>query len=182
MKQYLLLFLLVAVGSANYIVNGDFEQPLTNGWGQRTWGSYCTVNQARIYDPDPDVEAYAYKGNADGYSLLFQVATVPSTNLNFSANVKLYAYDNNASAWTGASFKILYLNAANTILGETRICQLSAGCPWSNTRYRHLITVSDSIWHNYTFNINSELANLPGVNPSEVSRIGVALFDSTEWC
>lgn len=177
-----MLLVLIGISSADYIVNGNFEQPLTTGWRQRTWGSYCIIDQARNYDPDPDVEAYAYKGSSDGYSLLFQAVAVPSTDLNFSANAKLYAYDNNASAWAGASFRIAYMNTSGEILGETRICQMSPGCPWTSSRTFHLIMTSDTNWHNYAFNINSELANLPGVNSLEVSRIGVALFDSCEWC
>jgi len=185
MKQYLIaLFIVVGFMSAgNFLLNGDFEQPLNTGWMQVTSGSYITIDRNTSYEPDPDYEVYASKGAGNGYAKLYQVVDIPtSLNLfNFSIKAKLYAYDNNADTlcWAAASVIVSYLNSSGSCLGETRICMWTAPCPWQNTSTIHLINVSDSLWHNYGFNIATELTNLPGVNPASVKKIAVSLYDTT---
>jgi hypothetical protein len=184
MKKILAISLaIIAVSYARGLfTNGDFEQDLTVGWTQAQSGANITFNRATNYDTDPDYEAYVYKGSGSGYAKLFQVVDIPSTDLIFTADAKIYAYDNNADTlcWAGAAVIISYLNASNSVLGETRICMRTAPCPWQNSSTLHLIPVSDSLWHNHSFNINDELANLPGVNPSNVVKIQIALFDTTD--
>ncbi len=183
MRKYLILFVLVGFTFAtNLVANGDFEQPLTTGWLQSSSGSSITINRATTYDPDPDYEAYAYKGAGSGFAKLYQVIDVATTDLGFSINAKVYAYDNNAdtSCWAAAAVIISYLDATGSILGDTRICMRTTPCPWVSTSTTHLITASDSLWHNYAFNIDDELANLPGVSPSDVKKIEIALYDTTD--
>ena len=184
MKKTLLLacFIVVTFGWSNLMINGDFEQPLTSGWLMDSSGVNIIIDRATSYDPDPNYEAQAYKGVGSGYTRLFQTVDVPSVQLTFSCNAKLYAYDNDADTlcWAGASIIISYLNSSGTRLGETRICQFTTPGDWANSSTRHLITVFDSLWHNYSLNIATEISNyLPGVNPANVSKISIALFDTT---
>lgn len=183
MNKYLTVFLIIGICSAGtFLANGDFEQDLTVGWFEKLNGLNITINRGTGYDQDPDYEAYVYKGTGGGYAKLYQVATVPITDLEFSANAKLYAYDNHASAWCGAAVMISYLNSIGSVLGETMICARSTQCPWTNTTTRHIIPAPDSLWHNYSFNINDELGNLPGIDPTDVNKIEISLFDSIYHC
>ena len=183
MYRYLALLFIVSICGASVLLeNGDFEQDLATGWLQATSGSNTTINRATNYDPDPDYEAYVYKGSGSGYARLYQVVDIPTTDLEFSINAKFYAYDNNAGAWAAGAVVISYMNESGSTLGETRIYTYSPGCTWTNSPTLHLITATDTNWNNYSFNIADELVNLPGVNPSEVDKIGVALYSYADWC
>ncbi len=164
------------VFAGQFVNNGDFEQPLTTGWTQATSGSGFVINRATNYDPDPDYEAQVFKSTGTGYAKLYQSAAIPTTDLEFSANLKLIAATTSSTCWAGTALIIGYLNPSGSLLGETMICRRTAACPWQNTSTRHLIDAVDTLWHNYAFNINSELANLPGVNPASIAKIEIALY------
>ncbi|HEC77742.1 MAG TPA: hypothetical protein ENI34_01195 [candidate division WOR-3 bacterium] len=177
-----LLCLAATVFAYNLLTNADFEQPLTEGWIQDHTSTSYAIDRATNYDPDPDYEARVYTGTGSGYAVLYQVVDIPATDIDFSCKAKLYAYDNHTSAWCGAALRISYLNSSGSQLGETRICYKSTQCPWSNSSTMHVITTADSLWHDYSFNIDDELTNLPGVNPTQVAKIKISLFDSTYHC
>lgn len=182
MNRFIALLCLASLGSAGVLLtNGDFEAPLTTGWQQLTSGSSITIDRQTTYDPDPDYEVQVYKGAGSGYARFLQEVNIPTTDLEFSIAAKMYAYDNNADTlcWAGSAVIVSYKNAAGTVLGETRICRFTTPCPWANSSTMHLILVGDSLWHTYSFNINDELTNLPGIDPSNVARIELALYDTT---
>lgn len=183
MKYLLTLVFCFTLGSASVLLtNGDIELDLSTGWSQITSGADITIDRATTYDPDADYEVLVYKGTGGGYARLFQAVDIPTTDLEFSVTAKMYAFDNHTSAWCGAGVIISYLNDNGGLLGDTRICMRSTQCPWTNSPTRHIIQVPDSLWHNYAFNIDEELTNLNGVDPADVRRIEVALFDSTYHC
>ncbi len=187
MHRFIILVLIIGIcGASNYITNGDFEQALTDGWLQSTSGTNTIITRGTNYHPDPDYEAYVrkygYGTSGTGYATLYQIVDIPTTQIEFSVDAKLYAWDNHASAWAGTAVIIGYLDASNTLLGETRICARSAGCPWQNSANMHIILAPDSSWHNYNFNINDELSNVPAVNPSQVQKIQVSLYSHTVSC
>lgn len=182
MQKYLAITLVSLVGLASastLLTNGDFEQEFSVGWQNSAPGYYDSLLRGSTYQPDPDMEAYVFHAYG-GYFKLFQTTDIPSTDLQFSIDAKMYAYDNNADTlcWAGAAVIISYLNESNTILGQTRIYRSTTPCPWTNTNTRHLIPASDESWHTYSFSITSELGNLPGVNPLLIKKVEVALFDT----
>ncbi len=188
MHRYLILALIIGLcGANNYVVNGDFELPLTNGWTQYSSNGYGGITRGTTYHPDPDYEAYVYRqgsgGLGTGYEKLHQTfdVTIPLSHVDFNGSVKLDAWDN-GSSWAGAACALFYLNENGNTLGVTRICRESAGCPWANTSIQHLIYASDTFWHDYSFNIDDELQNLSGVDPSNVAKITVALIDTAYNC
>ncbi|MBN2619989.1 hypothetical protein JXB22_02775 [candidate division WOR-3 bacterium] len=186
MHRYFVLIVMIGVCmGANYVVNGDFEQAFTVGWTEYSPDSYGYFSRGTSYDPDPNYEAYGYRygsgGQGGGYDMLHQTFDIPIIDFDFSANIKLDAWDS-GSSWCGAALAVYYRNASNTVLGVTRICRISAGCPWSNTAVQHSIYASDTNWHNYSFNIEDELQNLSGVNPDAVARITIALIDTSYNC
>jgi hypothetical protein len=182
MKQVFCLLLLVIISSATaaeLLVNGNFEQELTIGWTNTPLGYYDTLNRATSYNPDPDYEAYAFHAYG-GELKMYQSVDIPSTDIQFSAYAKMYAYDNDADTlcWGGASLIVYYKDQAGAVLGQTRIGNYTAPCPWASTPIIHVISVTDSLWHNYAFNIGTELGNLSGVNPLLVKKIEVAVYDT----
>ncbi|MBE0432541.1 hypothetical protein IBX73_03635 [candidate division WOR-3 bacterium] len=181
MHRYLSLFLLAALGSASVLItNGDFEQDLSVGWTQTINGANASIIRGTTYDPDPDYEVYVYKGTGTGHAKLHQTAHIPTTNLEFAASLKLYASSNSTTCWAAGALVIEYLDDLGDLLGETMICYKSSVCPWTNTPTRHIITPADSFWHDYAFNIDTELTNLSGVNPGDIKRIQITLAGFAE--
>lgn len=186
-KCLLVLLMFVAVSNAGRLLtNGNFEQPLTTGW-YSAFGLpnvYDTIDRQTYFHPDPDYEVRVKKYDAD-YAKLYQTVNIPTTDLQFSISAKLFAYEYNPSAsyWAAAAVCLRYLDANGNQLGETRIAHMSPHCPWTNTSTVRIIPVTDPAnWYNYQFNVNNELANLPGVNPLQIRKIQVALLDTTNGC
>jgi hypothetical protein len=116
---------------------------------------------------------------------LYQTVNVPSTDLEFSVDAKLFAHEYTItdSCWAAAAIILRYLNNNNISLGETRIVYQTPHCPWTNTNTVHIIPVTDpNGWYNYSFNINTELANLPSINPLNIKKIQVSLYDRIIGC
>ncbi len=183
MRKYIIVMVIIAglMFAENLLVNGDFEAPITTGWQSAQSGSNVTIDRATTYDPDPDYEAQSKKGYGSGYAKLYQVVDVATTDLLFTIDALLYAYDNNAdtSCWAAAAVIISYKNSVNTVLGETRICSYTTPCSWQSTSTCHLIHAPNNVWQNHSFNIDDELTNLPGVNPAQISKIEVSLYGNT---
>lgn len=182
---FALFFIAISIGTAgNFLVNSNFEQDLSIGWtsymGDPTYG-YDTIIRGTGYEPDGDYEVYTL--SQLGYvTRLYQTVDIPSTdNFTFAIKAKIDAFDNDADTlcWAASAVMLYYQNAAGTTLGETRICRFSTPCPWVGTTTVHLIPVADTLWHNYSFTLNTELANLPGVTPSQVKKVMVCLLDTT---
>jgi hypothetical protein len=187
MKKYMMMFLIFNVASAAVLLtNGDFEQDLVAGWTQTIQGEnyYDTLDRSVDFYPDPDYEVRVKKYDA-AYAKLFQTVNIATTDLEFHASALLYAYEYNpaTSYWAAAAVVLSYLDNENEVLGETRICHLSPHCPWVGSDNLHLIEIADPYnWYEYSFNINDELTNLPGVDPADIAKISVALYDTTDGC
>lgn len=183
MRKYLILVLAIGICFAqNYVMNGDFERELTDGWSQSYSGSKI-ITRGTGFDEDPDYELWCEKfGGQSGYAKCYQDVDVPSTSIEFAIKAKIYAWDNHSSAWAGAGIILKYKNSSNQVLGETRICMRSTQCPWNNSSRCHIISVSDSMWHNYLFTLDEELANIPSVDPAEVAKVEVSAFNELYHC
>jgi hypothetical protein len=174
---------MISLSSAGALLtNSSFEQPLTSGWDQACSGANVHIDRAVSYHPDADYEARAEKGDGTGYAKLYQTVDVPTLDLDFSCSAKMWAYDNHTTAWCGAAVRLYYLDESSNQLGETMICMRSTQCPWTSTSTTHVIPVNDSLWYDYSFNIEDELTNVPGVNPVQIAKIQVALFDTCYDC
>jgi len=184
MRYILVLTLTIGIcGASNYMVNGDFEQDLNVGWVQLMSGGGTTILRSTTYDPDPDYEVYVYKASGTtGYAHLSQTASIPTCNIDLSFKAKLYAWDNYSGAWAGAAVVIEYLNSADAVLGETRVCQWSYDCPWTNAADCHIIQVADSLWHDYSYNVLDELVYVPAVDPDAVAKIKITLVAEVAHC
>ncbi len=183
-KYLILLLIIIGFCSAGHLLtNGNFEQELNIGWSQ----SIGTQGTADTVDRFMDILNYVarVKKYDATHAILYQTVDVPTTDLDFSINTKLYAYEYNSTAtyWSAAAVCLRYLDENSNLLGETRIAQRSAHCPWTNSNTLHIINeLFPGIWSTFSFNIDTELVFLPGINPSDVKKIQVALLDTTDGC
>jgi hypothetical protein len=173
-----------SLSARELLTNGSFEEPaLLNGWSWDTFGLFSDSGNTHLwhsyyYDPDLDQEVCAHK-ILHQWALLSQKTDVPSLDLNFSVSARLFCKTERPDTgyYACACVVLDYLDEQDTVLGETRIYSRTGGCPWTNTATLHLIQAADTNrWHNYTFNVNSELDALPGVNRDLIRRIRVGLW------
>ncbi len=187
MKYILILTCTIcAAWSAVLLTNGDFEQDLDTGWHQ-SWhgqGIADTIMRDPSFYPDPDYEVKVKKYDA-AYARLYQTVNIATTDLEFSASAFIHAreFPPDSFQWASASIVLGYLDAQSGILGQSRIIHNTEDCPYVNTPTFHMVDVIDTLnWHTYSFNIDDELLNLPGVNPVDIAKIKVSLYDTTNGC
>jgi hypothetical protein len=168
--------------AGNFVVNGDFEDPLSTGWSQRINGTNGTITRGTGYDPDPDYEAYVRKVSPSGNAELYQIFDVQTMDMELSANLKLYAYDTGSSDWAGAALILTYLDVNEGPLGGTYIAMQSSAPQWVNSSTKHVYTVSNTNWNYYAFNIDDEFAYLPDINKEDVAKIKVSLYSHVYYC
>jgi hypothetical protein len=183
--RVLFLVLLVAggLGARELLVNGNFEEQTSFGWRWDTFGNFadtgnCHLWTSNYYDPDLDREVCVHKV-LHQWDMLSQNVDVPNVNLNFSVSAKLFCKTERPDTgfYACANVVLAYLDDDDSVLGETRIYSHTGGCDWADLPTLHLIEAPDTTqWHNYSFNVADELANLAGVNPAEVRAIRVGLW------
>ena len=187
MKRIVILLINLCIGSAAVLLtNGDFEQNLNVGWMEVVQGQETgdTIDRNVSFHPDPDFEVRVKKYDA-AYARLYQTVDIATTDLEFSVDAKLVAYEYTPGdiRWATASIVLEYRNDQDSALGQTRICYNSPHCPYTNTATFHMIEAIDTTnWHTYAFNVDDELVNLPGVYPPDIARIEVSLYDTTDGC
>jgi hypothetical protein len=179
-KKFVLLapLLLAFAFGQNLLTNGDFEQDLSVGWIWSGSGYTAAVRDPGC-QPDPDYEVmdslYAY-----GFGRLSQTVDAPGTSLILSFQASFAIGAGSSSCWPVASVAVGYLDASDNVLGETRIYLHNSYCTWTPTGTLSLIEVTDTNWTDYTLDIAQELGeHLPGVNPGDISKISVAVWDTT---
>lgn len=172
----------VPVIAGEYVVNGAFEDPLSVGWSQRSQGSNVTITRGTGYDPDPDYEGYVRKGSGSGNAELYQIFAIATTEMEFSANLKLNAYDTGSSDWAGAALIITYLDMNEVALGATYIAMQSSAHQWVNSDTKHVYAAPNTDWNYYSFNIDDEFGYLSGVNKDDVAKLKVSLYSHVYYC
>jgi len=179
----LLIFLTVTFSlslSQELLLNGNFEQDLSIGW-TRTDSGYGThqVLRGTEYQPDPDYEAWVYQYDNPGWTRLSQRVEVPGVALQLSFWAKFAESGGTSTCWPAACFQVCYYDADANLLGETRYFY-STYATWTPSPVLSLYRITNPDWNRYELNIADELtSNLPGVNPSDVAFVEVALWSYT---
>jgi hypothetical protein len=157
----------------NMVVNGDFEQVLSNGWTEESFGSDWNIDRDTDYDADADYEACVQNLTSWGPTTIHQTVSISGTDIHFSALAKLHPWGGSSDEWSVATVILYYLDSSAGVLGETRIYRSSGSCfDWFDSPTVHLIQGATG-WQNYSFDVADELTNLSGVNPADVAGIMV---------
>jgi len=180
MKHTILLlsvvFLAAGLGQ-ELLTNGDFEQPITEGWVHTYTGSGThTADRQTTYHPDADYEAMAYQYDNPGESRLGQTVDVPGPMLLLSFWASFEEIGGTSSCWPAACMSVRYLDAADTKLGETRYFY-STYANWVSDDTLSLIRVTNPGWTEYNLDVIEEVTqHLPGVAPGNIAKVEVALY------
>jgi len=183
MRKLILIPILLLAAFAfgqELLVNGDFEQDLTVGWTHIDSGSGThEVARATTYEPDPDYEAYIYQYDNPGSTILVQTVEVPWTRMELKFRASFQEAGGSSSCWPAGCVNVLYYNASDAILGETRY-YYSTYANWTSSATLSLHKITSPAWADYTLDIEQEIVdNLPGVDPMEIAKVGVALVAYT---
>lgn len=181
MKFRILLTAALAIAVAagqNLLVNGDFEQVLTNGWTQTYGGSGTRIfDRDTSYHPDPDYEGYVQQYSGSGWARLAQSVTTGNDALLLSFSAWFSIGAGSSTCWPVAAVCVEYLNSSSAVLGETRFYSHNAYCNWTGSSTLHLIEVTSTSWEDYELDVHQELIdNLPGVNPDSVRGVQISLY------
>jgi hypothetical protein len=177
----LVALLATSVLSRELVYNGDFELPADSGWQAYAWGDFpdtgnCRLWRRHTHHQDRDFEMMLHKMLNKGFRL-FQKVEIPDKHLGFSVSCRLTSKTESEPYYAAACISLEYLDARDTVLGETRIYSATSGCNWTSSSRLHLIRAPDSLtWHDYNFHIDDELDNLPDVDPDSVAAVNIALF------
>ena len=186
MQKILLLsaFLLMLAGPAvasEYLVNGDFEQPLNVGWvdtAKNEVGTYSFERSDTFAQPSPGYAAKAYKILAR-YASINQTVDVPDVNLTLGIDARLKIGGGSSTCWPVASVWVRYADASGLELGNTRICRSSVYSTWTKSDTVSIIEITDTTgaWNHYSLDLMQELTtHLPGISPDAIKKITFDLF------
>jgi hypothetical protein len=180
MRTAALLTLLCLAASANLLVNGDFEQPLTVGWRDTVsdfGGEYRIERSDTLGQPVPGHAARVYKALAE-FASLYQTVDIPSTNATLEFDGRFIIDAGSSTCWPVASLWVRYLNALGTELGNTRFYRHNQYANWVRSDTVSLIEVTENgVWRHYSLDIAEELAtHLRGIVPAQVRQLKIDLF------
>ena len=178
------LLLGAAVGQATpleFVVNGGFEQEIEIGWQQYYEATNSSIGRNSDLDDDPDQELGLRFDNGIGEMAVWQRFAIANTDLDIATTIKART-SASGGAWVAAGIRFGYLDRNLAVLGRTFIGRMSTDCPWYASPTLHLVTAANNQWEQYVFNLNDELANLPGVDPSEVAYLEVEVLSEAENC
>ncbi len=176
-----LLAALAVPSLAELVTNGDFEQPLTEGWEMIESGAGLhNAERDPGYHPDADYEAMVSQISGSGWTKLSQKVDVPNADVRVSFDAKFEYANSSSTCWPVASISIIYSDEDGNELGETRYYHHDAYCTWSSSATLHLVEVADPDWQQYEFDVLAEIEqNLPGVDAGLIRQLDVALYGYT---
>ena len=176
-----LALLLTPARAEILIVNGDFELPFEPEWVPTASGGGATIDRATVYDPDPDYEARVLLV-VTGFGRLRQMVWAPDTQVQVSARVRVLAEASTSDVWAAAALVFEYYDAAQELLGETRLGTWTHECPWVESSSVNLLALPNNMWFDLFLDLNEEVVALPAVDPADVQYIGVALYTNAAEC
>lgn len=178
------VFLLLAGAAAagNLIANGDFSQPIENGWTTSSSGDNGTASIITGDVPYVDV-AQTGKGRVS----LYQIIVVDNLNLVFSFSGRFHAEASKEGYGALANLSVSYCDADTNTLGKTVFGLAAGNATLKDSETGHSIkTKTDNEWADYTLNISKELStSLKAVDPQKVKflRVGLAVDNGdTQGC
>jgi hypothetical protein len=178
-----LLLLLAGVAAAdNLIANGDFSQPVENGWTTFSSGDNGSASVVSADVPYGDV-AQSGKGRVS----LYQLIPIDNLNLVFSFSGRFHTEVTKEGYGALANLSVIFCDADTNALGTTVFGRASGTAALPDSVTEHSIAArADNAWADYTLNIGKELStNLKTVDRQKVKflRIGLAVDNGdTQGC
>ena len=174
------------LSAQEFLRNGDFEQDLSSGWTEAVadWDGDHTIDRSVSHHPDPDHEVMVRK-YLYGYASLEQTVPVENTHLLLSADLRFQnqCQPNSEGKFSASALRVVYRDADDLILGETRIYHGTENCDWAGSPTLHLVAAQPSQWIRHRLRVRDELLNLPGVDTSRIAAITLSLYAySTDAC
>ena len=161
-----------AIPLNHHLTNGDFSQPLTQGW----------VTQAEDLVGTHSITATADSGvvvrkEMCGNATLVQDVALKTTELIISTRVRFSCRATKPDYYATASLRVGYLDSDGKQLGETRVYRAAGTPPWKASNALHLVAINDTgEWRDYTLNMGQELRTyLTDVDPTQVKRLRLSL-------
>lgn len=180
-KLALCFIMIIGIAKASeFVINGDFEQPLDVGWTETVEGasgSHLFERTDTLGQPTPGFAARVYKYLAS-YASLSQTVEVPNVNVNFLLHGRLRVGGGSSTCWPVSAVILRYLNSSDIELGNTKMWVHTEYATWANSDTAHLIEITTpETWENYRLDIAQEISTyLPGINSSEVRKINIELY------
>jgi hypothetical protein len=112
---------------------------------------------------------------------LVQRFPVPDLDMAVTAGLKIAA-DAGGGAWSAGGLMISYRDRDWSILGSTAIIFATGECPWTESPTFRMIPAGFDTWETFSFELADELAHLPGVDPSAIEWLEVAVMIEAENC
>jgi hypothetical protein len=170
-----LAVVLLAAGVAsadNLITNGDFSQPIENGWITFSTGDNGTASIISAEVPYGDV-AQSMKGRVS----LFQVIPVGNLNVVLSFSGKFHTEATKEGYGALAKVAVVYCDADTNTLGKTVFGRASGSAELKSNDTEHSISAkADNAWADYTLSISKELStNLKKVDKEKVKFLRIGL-------
>jgi hypothetical protein len=158
----------------NLIANGDFSQPIDNGWTVFSTGDNGTASIVTGDAPYGDV-SQSFKGKVT----LYQVIPVDNLNLELSFSGKFHTEVTKEGYGALAKLAVVYCDADTNTLGKTVFGRASGIAELQSGDTEHsIVAKADNTWADYALDLGKELsANLKKVDRSKVRflRIGITV-------
>ena len=78
-------------------------------------------------------------------------------------------------AWCVSALILNYMDQFGAPLGRTAIAARSDICPWVASPTFHILDVVPNVWGEFSFNLEDELAHLPGIDGSQIRQMEIEL-------
>jgi len=174
------LVALVALASANLLVNGDFEQPIDVGWDTAAVNSAGgdTFTRSDTLGQPAAGYAVAVRKYLAKYASMSQTVDIPDVSLTLTFDGCLEIGGGSSTCWPVAAFVVRYLDSSGVSLGNTHLYLHDQYCTWTSSDTQSLIEVTTpGVWTQFNLDIADELAkHLPGIAAANVKKLTVDLY------
>ncbi|MEO0094229.1 MAG: hypothetical protein ABIK67_08265 [candidate division WOR-3 bacterium] len=172
---------LIANGSSNSLINGDFEQDLKVGWQIST----------KDYDGSSKIKRVKVKDNYYakvekiwcGYAELFQIIQLTNLDQDLSVRLRLNANSNRDGYSALAAFILSFLDEEDKTLARIRIAYSTKVL--TNTPMEYNYSALPNKWQTNTINLREELKHFPKIDFKKIAKLKISLYaygSNTEGC
>ena len=181
---FLLLLIPAIVFSTELVINGDFEQPLDNGWKTNAG---CSIGNYDTTDTDMEARVNLYVDGWDDCNYLKQKIDITGYSpefITFSCNALLKSDNFDYSLYCGAAVIVSYQDKYGNRIADTKIVYIdtadeySQDTCWPNDTLQNASFIQNTTWNDYSFNIGDELVSIGLSNTDTIQYIEISILDT----